>query len=230
MKRITATEEDRDFLKMHGLLPSQLKTRGISLVVARNIFRVFGHKSIRRGRPVRDDYFVGDQEEPAFYDEPLEGDDDMEYGVYDFAKNLGSQEGGPYRRSGPAILGFRQPMEQVEPFVPTNIPPELEADAWMLKCATSAADFNRRLVRNRPISFLDLHTNVEQVPRATQPSRVMVQIAPKEKLSFAHVQKDVVVEDGNDTSGIWSTVAVCDKTSKYPLALMHNQYQDYASM
>jgi hypothetical protein len=45
----------------------------------------------------------------------------------------------------------------------------------MYKCAMSAADFNQRLNRNRPVSFLDLHTNIEQIASATQPQRVIIE-------------------------------------------------------
>jgi hypothetical protein len=55
------------------------------------------------------------------------------------------------------------------------VPKELTEDNWMYKCALSAADFNQRLNRNRPVSFLDLHTNIEQIASATQPKRVIIE-------------------------------------------------------
>lgn len=35
------------------------------MVSARNLFKVYGHKTVRRGRPVRDDYVCKGLQEPA---------------------------------------------------------------------------------------------------------------------------------------------------------------------
>lgn len=221
--RINATDEDREFLKAHGLVPTQLRNRSISLVMARNIFRMYGHKVVRRGRPWHDDYFIGNTQEPPFAQETENEVDEIEYGVYDFAKALAAQEGGPIKRQGPAILGFSKPIEDDEPFVPSFIPPEIKADGWMLKCAVSAADYNRRLVRNRPTSFLDLHTNIEQVSANTQPKRIKVQMAKDETTSFRYIQDKVSILNDDDT---YTTVHDSSHPSLFPIALMPSQYQD----
>ena len=80
-------------MRLHGLLPSQLKNRAITLVLARNIFRVFGHKVVRRGRPIRDDYWVGNQKEPEGVVDNFDDDDEKEFGVYDFGKGPAQPEG-----------------------------------------------------------------------------------------------------------------------------------------
>ncbi len=92
----------------------------------------------------------------------------------------------------------------------------------MLKCAASAADYNQRLVRNRPISFLDLHTNVEQVSAATQPTRVRVQQAMVDT-NVRYVRARVSLEDGDEEG--WTTVSA-PGVSLFPLALMRSQRQD----
>ena len=51
----------------------------------------------------------------------------------------------------------------------------------MYKCALSSAEFNARLRAHRPCSFIDLHTNVEQIATGTQPCRVSVQVKTDEK-------------------------------------------------
>ncbi|KAH6589047.1 hypothetical protein BASA61_005751 [Batrachochytrium salamandrivorans] len=150
VRRVNGDEPDRDFLRDRGLLPSQLRNRPITLVTARNLFRVFGHKIIRRGKPVRDDYFVGDQEEPVYFPEPhLDMDDDTDFAA-EFVKGLASTEGGPFvRQQAPiTILGFNHTEAPHDRFEPLAIPQELRADGWMLKCALSAAEFNQRL--NKP--------------------------------------------------------------------------------
>lgn len=120
---------------------------------------------------------------------------------------------------------------------------QLAADPWMLKCATSAADFNRRLLRNRPTSFLDLHTNIEQVSQATQPSRFRVQVKGDMTTNICFVEKEVALNlvktnqklEANE--GLKSVkleqewVTVGDSApSRYPLALMRGQQQNSTSL
>ncbi|KAI9010124.1 chromatin remodelling complex Rsc7/Swp82 subunit-domain-containing protein [Hyaloraphidium curvatum] len=64
LPKLLAREEDKDHLVELGFLIPQLKTRNINLIPARQLFKKFGHRCIKRGIPVRDDYFVGDKPEP----------------------------------------------------------------------------------------------------------------------------------------------------------------------
>ncbi|CAG8830810.1 2466_t:CDS:2, partial [Gigaspora margarita] len=47
LKRLTATNEERDYLIATGLIPTNLRSRPISLVSARSIFMLFGSKIIQ---------------------------------------------------------------------------------------------------------------------------------------------------------------------------------------
>ncbi|KAI8913339.1 chromatin remodelling complex Rsc7/Swp82 subunit-domain-containing protein [Gorgonomyces haynaldii] len=226
VKRVTASDEDREYMRDHGLLPSQLKSRAVTLVVARNLFRVHGHRIIKKGRPVRDDYFCQGRKEPEHYEESVE-EEEMDYGL-DLARNGPVHDGGPFKRHGPSILGFSNKVDVAEPFMPEFVPEELTKDQWMLKCALSAADFNSRLVRNRPTSFLDLHTNVEQVSQDTQPTRVVIQINKKAKLDVDFVEPRIAPDLKDDEN--WETVYTTDKVSMYPLAIMKEQFQDVTSV
>jgi Chromatin remodelling complex Rsc7/Swp82 subunit len=49
--RVNGSDADREFLRAQGVLPANLKNRTITLVIVRDIFRMFGHKVIKRGRP-----------------------------------------------------------------------------------------------------------------------------------------------------------------------------------
>lgn len=88
------------------------------------------------------------------------------------------------------------------------------------KCATSAADFNQRLNHNRPVSFLDLHTNIEQVPRALQPKSVRVEVDVSFKENFLKVDGGVA-SDHNDK---WKSVEGDDDDDSFPIALEKDQY------
>jgi hypothetical protein len=167
---------------------------------------------------VRDDYYCDGLEEPAV-DVPFE-DEEPSYGVYDL-KVTASLEGGPYRRHGISLAGFGQ---REEDFKPREI--ELEKDSWIYKCALSAAEFNHRLNRGRPISFLDLHTNVEQIAQATQPCRVLVERNINDHGDVLKIDTDVLC---NSKDPKWVQVG-SNEPSLYPIALMKNQYQDQFSL
>jgi hypothetical protein len=216
---VNGTEQDREHLKKLGILPSQLRNRPITMIRARNLFRIFGHKVIRRGRPVRDDYHCNGMEEPSNFDLPAE-EEEPSYGVYDL-KMGASLEGGPYRRHGLSLLGFGHRQENFEP---KDI--ELEKDSWIYKCARSAAEFNHRLNRNRPISFLDLHTNTEQIAKGTQPTRVIVERNIDDNGDVLKIDTDVVCSPKDSK---WVPIGSNEPTT-YPLAIMRNQYQDQVSL
>ncbi|KAI9217910.1 chromatin remodelling complex Rsc7/Swp82 subunit-domain-containing protein [Blastocladiella britannica] len=62
LTRITTTIPEREMLIAQGHMAAHLKGRNIALITARTAFRHFGHKVVRGGRPIRDDYWVGDLE------------------------------------------------------------------------------------------------------------------------------------------------------------------------
>ncbi|KAJ3325345.1 PHD finger protein 10 [Boothiomyces sp. JEL0866] len=223
VKRVNGTEEDREHLRKLDILPSQLRNRPITLIRARNLFKVFGHKVVRRGRPIKDDYFVGDQQETAEDDTKMD-EDEQSYGIYDYSKTSGGDRG-PFRRHDFSIAGFLKPKHEVEQFEPLAIPAELEQDQWMLKCALSAADFNQRLNKTRPTSFLDLHTNIEQVPKITQPIRVLVETNIDYTGNEIKIEKEVNCRPYEPHTQ-WQVVGNSFEPSKYPLAIMKDQHQD----
>ena len=216
--RVTGTEEDREHLRSLGILPSALKNRPITMIRARNLFKCFGHLIIRRGRPVRDDYFVGDNIEPPYTEPENMDDNEVDKSMY---------LDGPFRRNGLSVAGF--PHEFTDSFVPT-IPTDLAKDEWMLKCAQSAAEFNHRQIlinsrlnRTRPTSFLDLHTNIEQVCQRDQPKRVVVQ-AHKNNNGQLQIESEFNFESRIDPD--WTTVGSSSCTNLYPVAIMKDQHVD----
>jgi hypothetical protein len=106
----------------------------------------------------------------------------------------------------------------------------------MYKCALSAAEFNARLVRSRPVSFLDLHTNIEQIASGTQPARVVVEMNPKDQSKDAlKLETKVDCFSGsadiiNNIRSDWVPVAHSLQPVAFPLALTKNQYQDTVSL
>ncbi|KAI8894495.1 chromatin remodelling complex Rsc7/Swp82 subunit-domain-containing protein [Globomyces pollinis-pini] len=229
IKRINGTEEDRERLKELNILPSSLRNRPVTLVRARNLFKIFGHKVVRRGRPVRDDYFVGDLDESTYNEETKVDEDEQTFGIYDYTKSISGVDDGPFRRHATSVVGFNKPKRfEYEPLEPLHVPKALENDSWMLKCALSAAEFNHRLIFNRPTSFLDLHTNVEQVPKINQSDRILVEMSSKDSGNTLVIDTDVVVN--REPSSEWTVVSDSAHPTLYPIAVMRDQYQDTLSL
>ncbi|KAI9094360.1 chromatin remodelling complex Rsc7/Swp82 subunit-domain-containing protein [Phlyctochytrium arcticum] len=225
--RIQGTEEDKSKLENIGILPGQLRRRPVSLATARSIFRAFGHKAIKRGRVVRDDYWVGDQEEPP--EEPEEPEYEKQLPYNGEMKVLGPRDSVLRRQTSrvgpekdihnPYLIGPRH-----------EIPATLRGDDYLYRRAASAAEFNRRLLAQRANSFLDYHTNIEQVPSLTQPTHVGVQIAKGSLKWPLTVEPEVVVDQSPSDSNNWLPVPTPKVEEEYPLAIMPGQYQGMLSI
>ncbi|KAI8819321.1 chromatin remodelling complex Rsc7/Swp82 subunit-domain-containing protein [Fimicolochytrium jonesii] len=225
--RIQGDEKDKAFLEEHGILPGQLRRRPVSIASARSIFRAFGHKCIKRGKPVRDDYWVGDQEEPPDEPEPEEPEDTPL----------------PPRRSDSR---FAQPMprestlrrqmhrmtheerERLMPFSTGNrilIPALAVGDEQLYKRAASAADFNRRLRLQRSTSFFDTHTNIEQMPSLSQPQSISVEMKVGSIADIARGNGLSIVQNTDPTDSDWVRVEIPPEDELYPIAIIPGQYQ-----
>lgn len=218
--RLVATEADREKLIELDLIPYQLKNRTIGLVTARSIFRRFGYKIIKRGRSIRDDYLVGDREEPPEVDESLKKGLDLTKALTLELKREVAAEiytNFPYRKTD---VGNRNTDDLPEFEAPTG----LTLDNWMYRATLSAAEFNRKLNMTRPKLFWDPHTNIEHVPQISQPTvtRLEMSRGPQDP-AFGHVVNDVNV-DGLDLEN-WEPVVQTEKSRKYPIALVAGQRQ-----
>ncbi|KAJ3166672.1 PHD finger protein 10 [Geranomyces variabilis] len=238
--RVKGSEEDKAYLEEQGILPGQLRRRPVSVATARSIFRSFGHRIVKRGRAVRDDYWVGDQEEPP--DDP-DRDDDYDEGVLtrrsrlELARNSTRSEATARR----TFNSYSQ--EEKELLFPFTIGPRitlpatLNGDDDLYRRAVAAADFNRRLAMQRPRTFYDRHTNIEQIPSITQPHSITVQykkgtlkasgsetVICASNLSHAGANN---VETGND---VWIDLDNPGKDELYPVGILRGQYQGMYSI
>ncbi|CAI2188036.1 2247_t:CDS:2 [Funneliformis geosporum] len=230
LKRIHATNQERDYLITHGFLPSNFRSRAITLVSARSTYKLFGSKIIVGGKRRRDDYY---ESSIRFNDDDLSDKGEEASGV-DSTSNILSRR---------VYLGSK-PRKMINK---TN---------WMYQTALSSRDYNTRLKihRKEKPRFYDPHTDIEQVPQATQPTRIWVEslsqptglplssdviIATKDpEIHFATVPynplstlsaevlevlppeiRQVVDSMGNEED----TRQVPD--DKYPIALMDDQFQ-----
>jgi hypothetical protein len=122
VRRINGNDEDRAYLEKMGFLPSAIKNRPITLARARDIFKSFGHKVVRRGRPGKDDYRAGDVDEQDIGDESFAkmDEDDVSYSALDYTRIPQVLDGGPFRRHGISIAGFPRPEIDLEQFEPSG--------------------------------------------------------------------------------------------------------------
>lgn len=225
--RVQGTEEDKKYLEEAGLLPGQLRRRPASMATARSIFRAFGHKIIKRGRAVRDDYWVGDQEEPPEEPEIVERDDQSFEPAPEARARVARESAASRRHANRA-----QERQLLLPFTTgarLPIPATLKGDDYLYKRVASAADFNRRLILQRPRTFFDHHTHIEQIPSLTQPSTVSVQIKKGTLKAPLTVEQHMVVA-AQDRKGTWLELPTSPDEEKYPVALMPGQYQGMFSM
>ncbi|CAG8464413.1 6286_t:CDS:2 [Funneliformis mosseae] len=151
LKRIHATNQERDYLITHGFLPSNFRSRAITLVSARSTYKLFGSKLIVGGKKRRDDYY---ESSIRFNDDDLSDKGEEASGV-DSTSNILSRR---------VYLGSK----------PRKI---INKTNWMYQTALSSRDYNTRLKihrREKP-RFYDPHTDIEQIPQATQPTRIWVE-------------------------------------------------------
>ena len=69
--KILATQQDKDDLIDQGILPYSRRSRLITLVTAKSIFRQFGARVIEGGRRVRDDYWEAKAVKSGFTEEDM---------------------------------------------------------------------------------------------------------------------------------------------------------------
>ncbi|CAJ0748718.1 18432_t:CDS:2, partial [Entrophospora sp. SA101] len=154
LQRVFATEDEREFLIKIGILPAAYRSRNITLVSARSTYRLFGSRIIQNGKRRKDDYF----ESNLRYDDDLsdKGNDSET----ENANNILSKK-------------FNSKITK-----PRNLANET---SWMYQSALHARDYNTRLKIHRKDKpkFYDAHTNIEQVPQATQPTRIKVETISK---------------------------------------------------
>ncbi|TPX45107.1 hypothetical protein SeLEV6574_g04092 [Synchytrium endobioticum] len=223
MPRIVASEADHQWLKDFAELPPRLNNRNVSLLTARAVFRKFGHRVVRHGRPVRDDYY----EEGGIFQGSIpimESDDDFTF-----------RGDGLTRASG--FMRREQRPDAPRPVFIAR--PIVGRDNSAMRCSENAAEFNSRLRAFRGIPFVDVHTGIDQVPAPALPpfprstsNLVVVQV---ERGTLA--SDNLVVEarpSVNDGKGYdkdkWISLPLSSDAYKYPLAVIPGQYQDTVSI
>lgn len=174
--KVDATQEDKNYLIEHGYLRSTFRTRDITIVSARSIFKTFGHRVIKKGRRGRDDYFATGvpEEDSEAEDEKEEAEEKKRARLYTKTSEMPQDTA---FGAGASSLSFRR-SNLTNRFVP-NRGPANDLN-WIFHAALSVRDFNAQLreYRSKNPSFYDVHTHIYQTPASMQPQYA---VAPTEE-------------------------------------------------
>jgi hypothetical protein len=150
---------EKGYLVDANLLRSTFRTREISVVTARSVYKQFGHRIIRKGRKGRDDYYYTeevDDEEDQISEEETPAKEVLE-------KPIPASSFAPVPEVGRNNLAHKLTAQD-------TMMNELN---WMHNAAVSARQFNTSLFsyrRANPTNY-DLLTNVYQIPESRQTLR-----------------------------------------------------------
>ncbi|KAJ3012303.1 UNVERIFIED_CONTAM: PHD finger protein 10 [Siphonaria sp. JEL0065] len=148
----------------------------------------------------------------------------------------------------PASIATAPPLPTTPPATSTAATADPRSIQNVLRSAASAAEFNSRLrAQRRRTHFLDIHTNVIQIPQLTQPTHVLVekQLGQQEKgmvleVSFGDIKSKPASSELEDWMKIDGGGSVKDAVEKsgsekvdgelFPVCLLPGQYQGAYSL
>ncbi|KAI8639326.1 chromatin remodelling complex Rsc7/Swp82 subunit-domain-containing protein [Parasitella parasitica] len=173
---------EKGFLVDSNMLRSTFRTREISVVTARSVYKQFGHRIVRKGRKGRDDYYyteeVDDEEELQSEEEPI------------------SKESAD--RPTP-LLSLTEIGRNNLAHKPTAHDANVTQLNYLHNAAVSARQFNTSLFayrRANPTNY-DLLTNVYQIPANRQTLRDTGVMMPIEKKDAATTEENTLENVGN---------------------------------
>ncbi|KAI8830665.1 chromatin remodelling complex Rsc7/Swp82 subunit-domain-containing protein, partial [Chytriomyces cf. hyalinus JEL632] len=227
IRRLFATDEDKQRLEAMDLLASNFRSRPLGIMSTRTVFKHFGYLMLVRGKPVRDDYMCTGKVEPENWVYPEDENDRMSgAGSDDEDRGIGDDSETAVSSTEPISS---ENATDVSSSAVIQVVSNPRSEAQMLKAAASAAEFNSRLrAQRRRGRFLDIHTNVEQVPQLGQPSHVLIekQLGGQEKgmvleVSFGDIKSKPASSELED----WMAIKRSQDAAHYPISIMPGQYQ-----
>ncbi|KAF7722882.1 hypothetical protein EC973_002602 [Apophysomyces ossiformis] len=174
--KVHVTDGEKGYLVEMNLLRSTFRTREVSVVTARSVFKQFGHRVLKKGRRGRDDYYyTGEVDE--------DGDGDGNDNSEDDAKETADKSWSPFALSGRNNITNKRITSLAAPITDVN---------WMHHVAMSIRDFNAQLCefRRENPTFYDIHTNVHQIPSMKQPKRLLYRTEDQVKKELGSSQDD----------------------------------------
>lgn len=221
--KVDATQTDKNYLIEHGYLRSTFRTRDITIVSARSIFKTFGHRVVKRGRRGRDDYFAtGVPEEDSEAEEEREEYEQQKQQprvasrYYTKTTELPADTG---FGTGAAALSFRRSNLTNRSVI--NRGPADEVN-WIHLAALSVRDFNAQIkkYRNDNPTFYDTHTHIYQAPASKQPRFA---IPPTQEALELAAQQDAAAEQAQKAGDTKLAADVIQQQAATPQAQLNPQ-------
>ncbi|TPX60617.1 hypothetical protein CcCBS67573_g08987 [Chytriomyces confervae] len=121
IRRLFATDEDKQRLEAMDLLASNFRSRPLGIMSTRTVFKHFGYSMLVRGKPVRDDYVCTGKVEPENWVYPEDENDRMSgAGSDDEDRGIGDDR---YKKGGSNI---KRPIDSISYYEPIyRAPPAL---------------------------------------------------------------------------------------------------------
>ncbi|KAF9083728.1 PHD finger protein 10 [Mortierella sp. AD031] len=173
--RVNTTVEERAWMIEKGMLMANFKSKLIAVVTARSLFKSFGYRIVKKGRSRVDDYYESRATDDGAADDSE--DDTMSKAEED--GSLGPNGTGPISDDTPGQTVGKRKHTLAQQEESTRQVTDLN---WLYESAMAVRALNGQLkeLRKENPKFLDPHTNIEQIPLATQPERCKVTVAPKQ--------------------------------------------------
>ncbi|KAF1797452.1 chromatin remodelling complex Rsc7/Swp82 subunit-domain-containing protein [Mucor lusitanicus] len=171
---------EKGYLVDSNMLRSTFRTREISVVTARSVYKQFGHRIVRKGRKGRDDYYYTDE---------VDEEEDMHSEEEQIAKDAADKPTPllPLIEIGRNNLAHK----------PTPQDAHITDLNYLHNAAVSARQFNSSLFayrRANPTNY-DLLTNVYQIPANRQTLRDTGLLLPTEKKDDAPITNEHTLQN-----------------------------------
>ncbi|CAO3599463.1 unnamed protein product [Absidia cylindrospora] len=169
LERVRLSEEEKDILVERNMVLSWFRHRDVAVVTAQSVFKRFGAKIIKKGKRCRDDYFEARAREQGYTGETItveKKSEVMALGHSDDPFGLDHLDDS-FSHSRQSILNSNK----ISTTHMTDT--SLNHQTWLHHSALASRRFNSQLrhCRDRKSTFYDAHTNINQVPSATQPTK-----------------------------------------------------------
>ncbi|KAI9314093.1 chromatin remodelling complex Rsc7/Swp82 subunit-domain-containing protein [Dichotomocladium elegans] len=160
LERARLTEDERNWLVDQRLLVHWFRNRDVAVVSARSCFKCFGHKIIKKGKRVKDDYYEARAREEMEALLSATGAEELDV------------DGGEDSDGEPKI-GRRTLISRTSRSLGYDTSVPVNNGTWMHHAALAVRNFNAQLHERRAEKavFYDIHTNIHQIAAATQPTK-----------------------------------------------------------
>ncbi|KAG0193423.1 hypothetical protein DFQ28_005427 [Apophysomyces sp. BC1034] len=179
LKRIRISEDEKKWLVEQQLLVSWFRNRDVAVVTARSVFKCFGSRIVKSGRRRRDDYF--ETQEAIGGAELDESQSDSSETAARRSLITKTPHSNGYTSSSP-----------------------INKATWMHHAALAVRGFNAHLHERRAEKpmFYDIHTNVNQIASATQPTTCTFEFMKTSEEDIPKMSRVEFEHSSRNTSGV----------------------------